>query len=421
MKRCPYTWEQLDKEKRELVEVQCPEEIWKGSDEFCIFHDPSPEKDADLFKEKLEKQMESETERHNFIGYYFPEHWNFSGKEFEIDANFNRAVFQDADFREATFQNADFREATFQNANFIGVTFKGTAYFWEATFKGTANFNIANFKDAYFWVATFKGTANFSGAAFNTASFNEATFKGTANFIGATFQDTAYFWRATFHKEVQLTLRNIEKIDFRYTKFLFRSSFNANLTKALFHRCFTENVIFVDCIWPDDYILYEEKHMEDKDINLSFNQLETIYRDLKQNMQNHGDYSKAGEFYYREMEMKRKGAPKIQERFGLQVYKYLAGYGERYWNTAAVSGFVILLFAFLYGITDCLQYSAGNPCLYQEIIDVIYFSFVTFTTLGLGDITPLTTFGKVLICLEAVIGAFMIAVFVVVFVRKMAR
>jgi hypothetical protein len=64
---------------------------------------------------------------------------------------------------------------------------------------------------------------------------------------------------------------------------------------------------------------------------------------------------------------------------------------------------------------------ARKPSLYQEIIDAIYFSFVTFTTLGLGDIRPLTNLGKAFICLEAVIGAFMIAVFVVVFVRKMAR
>ena len=161
--------------------------------------------------------------------------------------------------------------------------------------------------------------------------------------------------------------------------------------------------------------------MKDENIDISYNELETIYRDLKQNMQDHGDYSKAGEFYYREMEMRRKGAEKIKDRIGLKVYKFLAGYGENYWNTAAVSGSIILIFALLYGIFDCLQYSIENPCLYQEIIDVVYFSFVTFTTLGLGDITPLTTFGKVLICLEAVIGAFMIALFVVVFVRKMAR
>jgi hypothetical protein len=118
--------------------------------------------------------------------------------------------------------------------------------------------------------------------------------------------------------------------------------------------------------------------------------------------------------------MRRKGAQK-KERFWLSLYKAIAGYGERPQNTAAVSAFIVFLFAFLYGASDYLHYSIENPCLQQKVIDVVYFSLVTFTTLGLGDIAPVTTLGKVLICFEAVIGAFMIAVFVVVFVRKMSR
>jgi len=63
----------------------------------------------------------------------------------------------------------------------------------------------------------------------------------------------------------------------------------------------------------------------------------------------------------------------------------------------------------------------ANPTIYQQLKDAIYFSFVTFTTLGLGDIGPLNDLGKFLICCEAVIGAFLIALFVAVFARKMIR
>ena len=72
MGTCSYTWLEWDLEKGAFVEKRCQEETWEGSDEFCIFHDPSPEKDVDLFKEKLEEQIESETEKHNFTGYCFP-------------------------------------------------------------------------------------------------------------------------------------------------------------------------------------------------------------------------------------------------------------------------------------------------------------------------------------------------------------
>ncbi|MGD2247138.1 MAG: potassium channel family protein [Candidatus Methanofastidiosia archaeon] len=80
-----------------------------------------------------------------------------------------------------------------------------------------------------------------------------------------------------------------------------------------------------------------------------------------------------------------------------------------------------MLFALFYLTSGCLQYTVQNPCPHQQIKDSIYFSFVTFTTLELGDIRPLNDLGKFLICIEAVIGAFLIALFVVVFARKMMR
>ena len=126
-------------------------------------------------------------------------------------------------------------------------------------------------------------------------------------------------------------------------------------------------------------------------------------------------------FSYREMEMRRKGAKKKKNRLWLELYRLLAGYGERPVNTIGVSGFVVLAFALLYTALDCLEYPIGNLPLSQRIIDDLYFSFVTFATLGAGNINPINEVGKVLICTEAMIGAFLIALFGVVFVRKMAR
>jgi uncharacterized protein YjbI with pentapeptide repeats len=505
MDTCSYTWEDFDNEKGEFIEKRCTEETWEGSDKFCIFHDPSPEKDVGLFKAKLEEQIESETQRLDFSGYHFPENWSFSSQNFRIDVNFwgatfqknvyfdrtvfqghadfsrakfegevrfcetdfrkyvnferayfkdgaafDRSIFQDrVDFIENNFKgglsfdrtvfqdHVDFREtdfhgythfsgASFQNVDFEGATFKDVEFIG-ATFKDV-EFRRAIFRNAYFDETVFRD-ADFIGASFNLASFNRAIFqayadfsmtkfKGDASFVETTFQDVS-FEKATIERNFSFISPQVEKFDLQDTQFFFRGSITANLAQAKFHRAYIENISFTGCDWPRGSVIYEEVHMEDE--NLSFKEMETIYRSLKQNMERHGDYSRAGEFYYREMEMRRKGTKKKKERLLLELYRFLAGYGEFYWNTAAFSGIIILIFALLYGISDCLQYSVRNPCIYQEIIDVVYFSFVTFTTLGLGDIRPLTSLGKVLVCFEAVIGAFMIAVFVVVFVRKMAR
>jgi hypothetical protein len=77
MGKCSYSWGERDEEKNKLVKRCCQKETWKGSDDFCIFHDPSPEKDGDLFKKMIEEQIEAETVEYDFTGYYIPEKWDF--------------------------------------------------------------------------------------------------------------------------------------------------------------------------------------------------------------------------------------------------------------------------------------------------------------------------------------------------------
>jgi uncharacterized protein YjbI with pentapeptide repeats len=433
MGKCSYTWEEWDSEKGEFVERQCPRETWGGSDEFCIFHDPSPEKDVDLFKEKLEEQLQSETDRYCFVGYVFPEgSCDFENQEFAIDANFGGATFQGtAYFWEATFQDtADFRKATFQDANFWEATFQD-AYFGGATFQD-ADFRKATFQRADFRKATFQ-RADFRKATFQRADFRKATFQD-ADFWEATFQD-ADFGGVTVEKTFEFAPAKNKILDFQNAKFLFRANITADLTLTRFHRAYLDNVAFIDCIWPGK--IYEEVHIED--IELSYNQLETIYRDLKQNMQNHGDYKKAGDFYYREMEMRRKGAETKKDRIWLELYRIMAGYGEKPQLVIRNSLLVILVVAALFffcGVArvgtelppeenpDIIDYSLDSFAFNTETLKdfgyCLYYSVVTFTTLGYGDIHPLG-YSHALASAEALTGAFFMALFVVVFARKMMR
>lgn len=154
MGNCSYTWEELDEEKGGLVEKRCPEEIWKGSDKFCIFHDPSPEKDTELFQQKLKEKLSKKN--YNFAGNCFPEEADFGNIEFKDNAHFGEATFLgvyfggatfqgDADFSGATFQDAEFGEAIFKSAIFYEVTSRD-AIFIDSTFQGTADFFKATFQ-----------------------------------------------------------------------------------------------------------------------------------------------------------------------------------------------------------------------------------------------------------------------------------
>ena len=250
----------------------------------------------------------------------------------------------------------------------------------------------------------------------------------------ATFHDADFHW-ATFHdadfkfavikEHLEFIPERIEALNLRGTRFLFSGRVTIDLAKTKFHYAHLQNVAFIDCIWPENYIIYEERERINE--GLSFEELETIYRNLEQNMHNHGNYRIAGEFYYREMECRKKAMREKRfssawfKSFGYSLLKYTCGYGEKSERTALVSLITILMFSLLYWFTRCLEYPMKNPTILQQIGSTLYFSFVTFTTLGLGDIEPLNFWGRAFICCEAVIGAFFMALFVVVFARKMMR
>ncbi len=74
---------------------------------------------------------------------------------------------------------------------------------------------------------------------------------------------------------------------------------------------------------------------------------------------------------------------------------------------------VLLLFPFLYHISGGIV-GASSPW------DYWYFSIVTATTLGYGDMHPIG-YAKIFASLEAIFGMFMWAVFLTVFARKYMR
>lgn len=58
-------------------------------------------------------------------------------------------------------------------------------------------------------------------------------------------------------------------------------------------------------------------------------------------------------------------------------------------------------------LTAILMYLAENevqPQVFSSIPKCLYFSVITFTTIGYGDVTPITTLGKVVACMCAVFG-----------------
>ena len=59
-----------------------------------------------------------------------------------------------------------------------------------------------------------------------------------------------------------------------------------------------------------------------------------------------------------------------------------------------------------------MKYGPTTSCLIWEIRQLLYFSFMTLTTIGYGDITPLIAQTQSLAILEGVLGVLYVAVLI---------
>lgn len=190
-----------------------------------------------------------------------------------------------------------------------------------------------------------------------------------------------------------------------------------------------DNIQIGEELLQEKIALQKRKEGDKEAADDNFEQSEEIYRNLRKRAEDQGLFQLAGHFGYKELIMRRYQLEPWSSKwiFSMLVDK-LCGYGEKPENTVAFSMTLILISAilyFLFGVNhgdEILQidFSQGLMANISTFFMTLYYSVVTFSTLGYGDITP---FGitRLFAALEAFIGSFTIALFVVVFVKRMTR
>ncbi|MBD3183851.1 hypothetical protein GF312_16320 [Candidatus Poribacteria bacterium] len=137
-----------------------------------------------------------------------------------------------------------------------------------------------------------------------------------------------------------------------------------------------------------------------------------------------GAYEDAGKMYYEEMVMKRMYMKKHSvKRFIYYLYDLICGYGEKPKNVIISCLVVIFLFAFIYFTSNGIVYKGVlniHDGIMAKILYSIYYSVSVFATLGHAEFEP-KVYMRPFIMIEALIGIFMIVLFVLVFGRKMMR
>lgn len=160
-----------------------------------------------------------------------------------------------------------------------------------------------------------------------------------------------------------------------------------------------------------------------------YEQAEEIYRNLRKSSELQGLFTMSGPYLRKELTMRRYQESRCSvNRITSKIVDVFCGYGEDPLRVVLFSWALIFfsaIFYYFFGLRFAGEFhvfSLDNS-LQQNVsffFECLYYSVVTFTTLGYGDFIPIGV-SRAIAALEAFTGSFTIALFVVVFVKKMTR
>jgi hypothetical protein len=335
----------------------------------------------------------------------------------ETDVSSYPYVFsQKLHFNACVFEEDVVFSGPWQHPDQVRVVFEDEVLFNSSEFLGQTRFSYAQFqKSAGFDGCTFARVCAFRNVIFEGLTlFRTTTFEGYALFNGARFGGDTRFTNTCFGKGVNFT-----DVTFGYLCD-FGGVFARN--KSVPHY---ENVVFSRKSFGDDA---------------------SFWRFIKQVCQEAGHYQQAGECFYRErcahfwhrfrgfnydkLTARRKA---VRWLLGIRFLpefvfgRLLFGYGERPTRVLGTGAVIIFLCGLFYSSPAAhlaFQYGMETPHRSDHLnfLEGLYYSTVTFTTVGFGDIYPAAdTLTRLVTMFESLAGVCLTALFVISLAKRFSR
>ena len=314
----------------------------------------------------------------------------FPKTAFRKELVFSETVFQEpVDFRGSTFQgHCDFGQAEFRaRVSFRSAIFQDEVNFWQANFHDMADFNEVEFQDgAIFGKTRFHGVGHFGQTVFQQAlDFSYTRFSDTVTFEQATFGTTA---------------------DFTSARFAFVASYRDIRFMSDTLQQWFQNKWKRDARPPTEF--YLDSHHVDEVSNPFFKR------------------------YVADQQFIR--VFKQRSPLGAQLWRWSSDYGRSLGLWAFWSLFLAVVFAGAYSIFPPVleNFELGDfaPNIIQNAGDAagsrltfgsaFYFSVVTFTTLGFGDVVAENGPARFLVTVEVILGYLMLGGLISIFANKLA-
>lgn len=421
--------------------VCCWLETW-GEREHCIWHTKEVDKPTDLLAQSRKdpydrfdgakiSNIDSDNElSFNFCGLYGANlfnadlddmslfrtdlrHADLEGVNLE-ESNIGRADVRYADLTEGSnLKNATARKTDFRNA-VITNGILDEADFWRSDFRN-ANLQWASFRSSNLWDSELQHT-NLYDSDFDEADLREA------NLQYADLEDAS------------LVGTDLRSADLRNTR-LYQTYFSdvrINSDTEFGDTCIYENPDELDDDWDDRWDATPTEAAV------------WTYRRLQDLHEKYALTERARHYHIRKEEAEKKRHREEGNWKEWAIYAingFLSRHGERPWRVVRISLYVIAvwsLFFLLSGIRVPEDFSGTRTVGLElfsgisvpepfggtlvagldQVATSVYFSVVTFTTLGYGDLQPATGFAQALATIESFLGALLMAYLVFVLGRR---
>ena len=161
------------------------------------------------------------------------------------------------------------------------------------------------------------------------------------------------------------------------------------------------------------------------------------YGELQRLAEDNGLTEASRDYYKKRKNVRRREAWEFgpySRALAQEAWRWTTGYGANPWRVIATATFIIVSCAVLYPLLGGIQETANGKTITYSVKNLetnrlyflvfgvflrsLYFSTVTFTTLGYGDIEPVTGMPRAIAGLEALLGQLLMALLVFVLTRN---